>query len=61
MTSIKQSKTTYRMCNTLFKVKFSVYKVSLKYIISDPQTSHINMQHIILYNICTLSHKNHRP
>lgn len=47
MTSIKQSKTTYRMCNTLFKVKSSAYKASLKYIISNPQTSHINMQHII--------------
>lgn len=47
MTSIKQSKTTYRMCNTQFKAKSSAYKASLKYIISNPQTSHINMQHII--------------
>ena len=33
------------MCNTQFKAKSSAYKASLKYIISNPQTSHINMQH----------------
>lgn len=41
------------MCNTQFKAKSSAYKASLKYIISNPQTSHINMQHIIYMYIIT--------
>ena len=45
------------MCNTQFKAKSSAYKASLKYIISNPQTSHINMQHIILYNIARVRRK----
>lgn len=46
MTSIKQSKTTYHMCNTQFKAKSSAYKASLKYI-NIKSSNFTYMQHII--------------